>query len=74
MGRGRRGEPTGREGHREHVRRSGPSGLRRWSGQWRTTEGRHTETHDRRVHHHESSNHRFFPDIFRGSSICYLRH
>ena len=35
---------------------------------WRTAAGRHTETHDRRAHHHESSNHRFFLDVLRGSS------
>lgn len=39
---------------------------------WRTAAGRHTETHDRRAHHHESSNHRFFLDVLRGSSTYLL--
>ena len=39
---------------------------------WRTAAGRHTETHDRRAHHHESSNHRFFLDVSRGSSTYLL--
>ena len=54
------GEPTGREWQREHVRRSGAIGLRQRGGHGeRQHGGRHTETHDRRAHHHESSNRPF---------------
>lgn len=31
---------------------------------WRTPAGRHTETNDRRAHHHENSNHREFLGLF----------
>ena len=41
---------------------------------WRTAAGRHTETHDRRAHHHESSSHVFF--LFVHEAVlytCFLR-
>jgi hypothetical protein len=39
---------------------------------WRTAAGRHTETHDRRAHHHESSNHRFFLDFYEAVVLTSL--
>lgn len=50
--------------------RAGWAEAMRWP--WRTAAARHTETHGRRAHHHESRNHHFFRIILR-DIICMLR-
>ena len=39
---------------------------------WKTAARRHTETNDRRVHHQEGSNHRFFPYFFTRQQQWYV--
>ena len=75
------GEPTGTEcqrEQREHVEATRARAKERaeWAKvmrrTWRTVAGRHRETHDRRAHHLENTNHRFFFLGFSRGSNTYV--